>query len=110
MENGQDIRRSKRKIVQIKAEVICSGRSFKGYIENISPSGLYFLTTVSESSDYTCGKEVEIHFPDAEGNPLKLQCKVIWSYKTPPHGLTISSGLEVIGPPEEFLSFCKSLA
>jgi len=109
MENDQESRRSKRKIVQIKAEVICSGNSFSGYIENISPFGMYFLTSVSNSSDYTCGKEVEISFPDAEGKPLKLQCTVIWSYKTPPYGLTISSGLDVIDPSREFLSFCENL-
>jgi hypothetical protein len=112
-------RRSKRKIVALKAEIVSGGKSYAGVIENLSEDGIYIITTPSKSSiDFALGTTVELKFqPPSEpkdilrssGETINLHCKVIWSYKTPPHGLTHSIGMEIINPSPEYKELLKTL-
>ncbi len=103
-------RYSKRIIVTLKAELISHGINYKGFIENVSENGLYIVTAPTETpASFIPDMPCEIKFQLPSGEALNLHCKVIWSYKTPPHGLTNSIGLEIIDPTSEYIESLKNL-
>jgi hypothetical protein len=103
-------RRSERKIVTLKAEIVSGDKSYAGVVENISEEGIYVITTPSKNPmDFTHGTMVELKFQLHSGEGMNLHCKVIWAYKTPPHGLTNSIGVEIIEPPAQYKEFLKTL-
>ncbi len=96
-----DKRRSNRIITRLKAVLIAYGIHYEGIIENISEEGLYMRTLPTDTPGcFVTGTPVELKFQRSEGEPLDLHlsCKIIWSYKTPPYGLTDSIGLEIVDP------------
>ena len=94
-------RRSNRIITSLKAVLIAHGIHYEGIIENISEDGIYLRTLPTKTPGaFVPGTPVELKFQRSEGESLNLHlsCKIIWSYKTPPYGLTDSIGLEIVDP------------
>ena len=92
---------SERTVVSLNAELISEGISYAGVIENFSKDGVYIRTAPTKTpAHFASGTPVELKFQRLSQEPLNLHlyCKVRWSYKTPPHGLTTSIGLEIIDP------------
>jgi len=103
-------RRSNRKIVSIKAELISGDTSCSAFIENINEDGVYIVTRPERTGiDFTPGKTFEVRFQIPSSKTINLRCKLIWAYKTPPHGLTNSIGMEIIDPPAEYKKFFNAL-
>ena len=103
-------RRCKRIIVSSAAELIVSDVSYAGIIENISKCGLYLITSPSETPrEFSLGTRLELTLHLFSGESLNLPCKVRWSYKTPPYGLTNSMGMQIIGPPQKYKEFYETL-
>ncbi len=106
-------RRSIRKKVHIEAEIVSEDISHSGIIENVSEHGIN-IETASKSlfnttTLFTPGTELEVRFQDSSGERIRLHCKVIWSYKTAPHGLTNRAGMEIIFPPPDYIDFYKKI-
>ncbi len=100
----------KRKIVAYKVEVLADGISYAGIVENISEKGLYMIANPSKTSiDFTSGTKLELKFQLPSGESLNLPCQVKWSYKTPPHGLTYSMGMEILKQSPEYIEFISAL-
>jgi hypothetical protein len=98
-----DKRRFKRKIVNIKAEIIYGAVRCASIIENISPGGVYAVATPAGTAlDFEPGSSVELKFAFPTGEKLHLHCRIKWSYKTPPHELTSSIGMEIMDAPPSF--------
>jgi hypothetical protein len=92
----------KRKIVSIKAEV--------GLIENISEGGIYLVTASSKhAGEFSAGKAANVRFIGPSGATIDLHCNILWGYKTPPHGMTHSVGMEIKTPSQEFTDFYNGL-
>jgi hypothetical protein len=103
-------RRSKRKIVRLKAERISGDKNHAVFIENLSEEGIYMITAPAKTSmDFIPGTALELKFQLRSGETLNLRCKVIWSHKNPPDGLTNSVGMEIIDPPLKYKEFIKTL-
>jgi hypothetical protein len=104
-------RRSPRKKVRIEANLISGGENFTAKIENVSPHGIYLMTEskdpLGSSTRFSSGTEYEVRFRIPEGGETRLRCKVMWSYKTAPHGMTKQIGMEVVFPPPEYIDFCN---
>ena len=104
-------RRSPRKKVQIKADLIFDGGSFSGNIVNVSTHGIYLETDSKEvlrtSTRFGPGTEYEVRFSIPSGREIRLRCKVIWSYRAEPDGLTKQIGMDVIFPPPDYIDFCN---
>ena len=99
-------RDSKRKIVSISAELISDNARYAVFIENMSKDGIYIVTKPEKTKiDFTTGKKYDVKFQAASGTLLNLKCRVKWTYKTPPHGLTYSVGMEIIDPPALYKEF-----
>jgi hypothetical protein len=98
-----DNRLFKRNIVNIQAELICADMRCASFIENLSEEGVYIVTAPTDTSlDFRPDAPAELRFELPEGNRHYLNCKIKWSYKTPPHGLTSSIGMKVIDPPASY--------
>jgi hypothetical protein len=103
-------RRSKRKTVSLDAEIISDSMRCTGFTDNLSENGMYMRIFPSETSiDITPGTIFEIKLHHVSGVILHLDCRVLWSYKNPPHGLTYNIGLEIITPPQEYKTFIETL-
>ncbi len=104
-------RRSKRIILSLEAKLISGDISYDGLIGNISEDGIFMRTMPTKASidSFTPGTNFELKFQLPSEGKLSLHCRVIWSHKTPPHGLTYSMGMEIIDPPPEYKEFLKTL-
>ena len=100
----------KRKIVSIKAEVVLDGEKSAGLIENISEGGIYLVTASSKhAGEFSAGKAANVRFIGPSGATIDLHCNILWGYKTPPHGMTHSVGMEIKTPSQEFTDFYNGL-
>ncbi|UCD34217.1 MAG: PilZ domain-containing protein [Nitrospiraceae bacterium] len=103
-------RRGKRLSVNLKAERLSCSRNCSVFIENISDTGIQMITAPAKNPKvFVPGAPVELRLETAEGNPIKLNCLVKWSYDSSREDMTNSVGLEVIDPPDEYLSLVKNL-
>ena len=104
-------RRFKRIRVNLKAERISGDEKYAVFIENISESGIYMLTTTStDNKKYAADTEIELRLKLSSGETIHLRGRTKWAYyKIPPDKLTDSIGLEIIDPPQEYIKFVRSL-
>jgi len=106
-----EIRSAKRHTVGFKAELLYGGRSYAGFVENVSENGIYMIAyPLNESIDFTPGTELEMKFQLSSGAVVNLPCEVKWSYKTLPHGLSLSIGTKIMESSLEYNEFLKSLS
>ncbi len=105
-------RRSKRKNICINAEIVLEGTSYPAIIESFSENGINLETDskdhLSNATRFNPETEFEIRFKTPYGEEIKLHCKVIWSYRTAPHGLKRKIGMEIIFPPPSYVDFYRN--
>lgn len=100
----------KRKIVDINVNLHVEGISHAGIVENISEKGIYVVTNPSKTScTFTPETKLELRFKLPTGESLNVPCQVKWSYKTPPHGITYSIGLEILKASSQYIEFLSAL-
>ena len=106
-------RRSKRKKVNIDAEMISGDNAYQGVIDNFSGVGIHAETDsvdpMSSSSRFTPGDIFEVKFNTSPGQTMQLRCRIVWSYKSAPQGLITKIGMEIIDPSDEYLQFYNAL-
>jgi hypothetical protein len=105
-------RNSQRRKMRIKAELVSEGINCTGVIENLSERGISLETDstdlLSRSTRFSPGAKFQVKFQTPSGEPIMLNCKVIWAYKTAPDGLWNKVGMEVVFPPPNYIDFCQS--
>lgn len=105
-----DARQNKRFIVSLEAELLFRDTHIACSIENLSEVGIYIITSYSKIvSDLPPDTGIKLIFQFPNGERQCLDCKVKWHYKTPPHGVTNSVGMEIIAPPLSYLESLKTL-
>lgn len=104
-----EARQHKRIIVNLPAELILKDTRYACTIENLSEKGLYAIAAPRKSSEFTAGAPAEVRFLSPSGEKLVLQCKIIWSYLTPPHGYTSSIGMEITEYPSAYTHLLESV-
>jgi hypothetical protein len=93
-------RHSNRIVIGLKAEIISDDIHYEGVIENLSEDGICVITVPTENTiDFAPGAILQIKFQFLSEETLNLRCKVRWSSKNKPHGLTQKIGMEIIDPP-----------
>lgn len=103
-------RRSNRIHVEFEAELISNGIRYEVVIENLSEDCIYMRTLPKKTAvDFSPGTKLELEFRIPSGETLNLDCKVIWSNKTPPDSLTNSLCLEITEIPPAYEEFFKAL-
>lgn len=103
-------RRHRRKTIRLNAESIAGDTDFSVFIENLSESGISMITAPSDiPKDLSPGQRVTIKFILSTGILLKLQCMVVWSHRTAPRSPAYSIGMEIVNPPEAYITFIRTL-
>jgi len=105
-----DKRQARRKIVNIKAELIQGDGHYASVIENISHKGIYAVVSPARTSfEFTPDSTVELKFEFPAGEKQHLHCRIKWSYKTPPHELTSSMGMEIVDAPSSYIEMLEAM-
>jgi len=103
-------RRTKRLTVNLKAERLSCTNNCSVFIENLSETGIQMITASAKNRNlFIPGAPVDIKLETTDGETIKLQCHVKWSYDNSEEDLTNSVGLEIIDPPLEYREFIKKL-
>jgi hypothetical protein len=99
-----------KKIVNLKADLLSNSAIHSGIIENFIKNTLYVRAVSKKpSEDLAPGKLLSVNFQVKPGNNVSLLCKVKWAYKTPPHGITESLGMEVLHPDNYYSDLLDAL-
>jgi hypothetical protein len=103
-------RQAKRVTVNLKAERLSCTNNCSVFIENLSETGIQMITAPTKNSNlFVPGSAVEIKLKTADGETIKLQCNVKWSYDNSAEDLTNSVGLEIIDPPLKYREFINNI-
>ena len=97
--------------VRLKAKIISGGKTFTGYIQNISESGVgYFIESVITSEkDFAPKKIIELSFQTPSGETVQLDCEIIWCSRKSPDDKKLTVGIKIIKPPQKYKKFAKKL-
>jgi hypothetical protein len=88
---------SAKKVVNYRAELAYGDTRYPGFVGNLSKNSLYMITfPVSTPLTLTRGTTLQVRLDPPSKESICLHCKVMWAYKTPPHGLTHSIGMQII--------------
>jgi len=101
---------SSKKIVHVRTSLCANGTVYPGTIENVS-DGIMYVTAASKnaSSDFLPGNMLDVNLSVDEGEARSVKCRVKWSYKTPPYGITDSLGVEVLDNDSEYEAILQIL-
>ncbi len=101
----------KRKTIHLNAMIISGGKTYDGYIENVSEGGVEYLMTSSINApyDFTPETVIELIFQIPSGKTLHLYCEVKWFLKASLDDKKLNLGIKVIDPPPEYIEFVKTL-
>lgn len=104
-------RRHKRIYVHLKAKITVDERTYEGYVENISESGIGYLMSSPENfkDDFLNSKEIELNIQITQDKEIVLDCVATWAKKGLTSGKTIGVGMSIIDPPPEYSEWIKVL-
>jgi hypothetical protein len=109
MADGKERRSSKRLSVNLKAERLSCTNNCSVFIENLSEKGIHMITAPAKNPNlFVTGSAIELKLKTTNGQTIKLQCNVKWSYDNSPEDMTNSVGLEITDPPDTYLEFVKN--
>jgi hypothetical protein len=104
-------RSSKRKSINLKANIIIDGNTYNGFIKNVSESGIGYLITSSIhiSKDFTPVKKIKLNFQIPANEDMTLLCEVIWFLRTSSDAEILTLGMKIIDPPQQYAEWIKNL-
>ena len=101
-----DIKRSKRILVKLEAEIISEGINYTGFIGNLSEEGAFMsIAPVKNALNFNPGSEVMLKFQIPSGEILTLPCSISWTRKTMPENRSINIGMKIIDSPTKYKEF-----
>ena len=104
-------RLSQRIPVTLDAHVSSGGKTYTGFIENVSKEGVEYLmvSSIEASKDFKPEKIIELYFQIPSGETLNLNCEVQWLLRASPNDKTLTLGMKIIDPPTKYKEFINSL-
>jgi hypothetical protein len=98
--------------VHLRAEIISSGKSYDGLVENLSPRGICLTTYPSASAkDFIPGTSPLLKLKLNSGETIDLHCDARWlhSFILPTSAVVNTLGLEIINPQQKYTEYFNSL-
>ncbi|MEN8261885.1 MAG: response regulator [Nitrospirota bacterium] len=98
--------------VNLYATIIFGGKTYDGYIENVSTESNEYLMTflVKVTEDFKPEKKAEIYFKIPSSETINLTCKIKWFFISPCNNNTEVLGIEIQDPSPRYKEFIKSLS
>jgi len=107
-------RHPQRIIFNLNVELISNGKSYTGFIENLTENGIGVTTTPIESAiDFVPGTIVELKLRLPSEEIIALSCEIIWlhSYKLRSFRIVNTIGTKIIiSPSLKYKEFLKTLS
>lgn len=98
-----------KKIVKYKVELISDSEIYPGYVENVSEEEMFILVhSTMPDADSSPGRLFRLVINPPSGESVNFDCKIKWSYKTPPVGL-LNIVAEVTDSLPMFKTFYRSI-
>ncbi len=86
-----------KKIVTLKAKLLSGSTIYSGFTSSICEDGLFIITLpLGSDPNISSGSVVQVKLDPPGKESVCLNCRVKWVYKTPPHKLTNSVGMEIL--------------
>jgi hypothetical protein len=99
-----------KKIINFKARLMSGNAAYAGFTNSICEDGLFMRTFPLESDmDISTGSIVQVKLDPPGKDSVCLNCRVKWVYKTPPHKLTNSVGMEILDALPNYKELLKDL-
>ena len=97
--------------VFLKAQIISGGKTYPGFIQNVSERGIgYFIESVIKvEEDFNPKKIIQITFQIPSGETLILDCKIVWYSRESPDDKKLTVGIKIIEPPQQYKQFVQDL-
>ncbi|HBH60491.1 MAG TPA: hypothetical protein DDX85_01865 [Nitrospiraceae bacterium] len=104
-------RNFKRIPVNIEADIIASGISYKAFIRNISEYGIHIKIPNMRSATYAkSNTNMVLKFRLPSGESVNLYCRKKWAGKITSNSFIENIGAEILDPPDEYKDFCRVLS
>ncbi len=98
-----------KKVVRYKAELISNNETYPGFIENFSVDDIYIqIPPTMSDADSLPGTLFKLIVKPPFGESVNFDCRIKWSYKTPPGGL-LNIIAEITDPVLTYETFYKNL-
>jgi hypothetical protein len=103
-------RHSERLLCHLKAKIISAGKTFDGFIENVSEEGLEYLISslIQVPEDFTPEKMIKLIFQNHSGETINLTCEAKWFLRSSPDSKTLTVGMKIINPPQEYRELIRN--
>lgn len=103
-------RRSGRRGVEIRAELIRERMSYAARVQNVSDHGVAaIISPLRNSVSLPSDSDLMLRFPLSSGDNIDFQCRKRWSSRILPDHLMRLVGLEITPPSAEFSKFVGTL-
>lgn len=95
----------------LNARIVSEDKTYDGFIENASESGIGYLITSSVPlrDELEINDNVELHFQISSDDSINLNCEVVWTKRGLFSGKTIGIGINIINPPSEYKKWIRNL-
>ena len=99
-----------KKIVNLKASLISGSTIYPGFTSSICEDGVFMRTLpLGFEPNLYIGLVVQVKLEPPGKGTVCLNCRVKWIYKTPPHKLTNSVGMEILDALPNYKELLKDL-
>ena len=98
-----------KKIVRYKVELISNTETYPGFVETVSEKDIFLsVPPIMSEVDSSPGSPFRLVINPPSGESVNFDCRIKWSYKTPPGGL-LNIIAEVTDSLPTFKTFYRSL-
>ena len=98
-----------KKVLGCKGVLVADSEIYPGYVETISEEDIYLLVPpIMPDVDSSPGSPFILVVTPASGESVNLDCRVKWSYKTPPNGM-LNIVAEIEGSRPELKTLYRNL-
>lgn len=106
---AMNMRKHKRFVVTLNANISFGEKTYKGVIGNISEEGILSSLTTSITTDenFLPQKHVGMSLDLPTGETVDLNCEIRWFLRPSEQRKTIMLGLYIIDPPSEYTAWLK---
>jgi hypothetical protein len=97
--------------VNLNSNIYSGGKTYAGIIEYISNEGMEYMisSSIKVSKDYTPPQKIQLNFLTPLGSALNLTCNVICFLRSESEDNTLTMGMKVLNPPQQYMEFLETL-
>jgi hypothetical protein len=106
-----DRRKSKRIPYFLDGRMILGTDSYNGSIEDVSTNGIEYMVVFEKGSLNNIAPHniIELNFQVPSVDKIKLQCEIVWIYRSPNIDKAMVLGLEIFKTPLKYKKFIDNI-